>query len=77
MLSHANITLMDERGVEVRANRRYHGHKQRDTQGAHYIRRYNMQLLQAAKVVAAAYDEVAGFAMTMILGWDVDASAFE
>ncbi len=76
-LRHANITLMDERGVDARTNKRYHGHRQRDTQGVHYIRRYDMQLLEAAKIVAEAYDKVAGFAVESILGWDVDISVFE
>ncbi|MBR3159718.1 MAG: hypothetical protein IKF14_11560 [Atopobiaceae bacterium] len=76
-LRHANITLMDEIHVEARTNRRYHGHRQSDVQGAHYIRRYDMQLLKAARAVAAAYDEAAEFAMTMILDWDIDTSIFE
>ncbi len=76
-LRHASITLMDELGIDGRTNRRYHGHRQSDVQGAHYIRRYDAQLLKAAQAVAKAYDDAACFAMTMILGWDVDASAFE
>lgn len=76
-LRHANITLMHELDIDDRTGRRYHGHKQSDVQGVHYIRRYDIQLLKAARAVAAAYDEAAEFAMTMVLDWDIDTSVFE
>ncbi len=71
-MRHAHITLMDEAGVSARTNERYHGHKLRDTQGAHYISRYDLQLLKAAQLVAGLYDEAAEVAFSMILEWDVD-----
>lgn len=70
-MRHAHITLMDEAGISGRTNDRYHGHRPRDTQGAHYISRYDMQLLKAAQSVAALYDEAAEIALAMVLEWDV------